>query len=272
MRSQNENRLARTSLLLAALWVLVPSFTFGQALDTETDSMDAWRARLHERLDQTLARLNTLTPEPQETLVVKRSAIEESPDPFGALPQFSTRRRKAGWSPVAAILSQYGLPPQLLSVVEVESGFNPSALSPKGARGLWQLMPETARRYGLVVEPGRDERLDPLKSTSAAARYLKDLYGRFQDWPLALAAYNAGEGRVQQSLARLAARDFWTLRRSAALPEETLRYVPAVLTQAGAPLTAPLFTPREEAHFRPPQPWTSFSEPRVVYARTFPAL
>jgi membrane-bound lytic murein transglycosylase D len=126
------------------------------------------------------------------------------------------------------------LPAQLVSVAAVESGFDARALSPKGARGLWQLMPETARRYGLLVDSRRDERLDPVKSTHAAAQYLKDLHAQFADWPLTLAAYNAGEGRVERALERLGARDFWTLSRVAALPDETRRYVPAVLARVTA--------------------------------------
>jgi soluble lytic murein transglycosylase-like protein len=131
------------------------------------------------------------------------------------------------------ILRTQGLPPQLISVVAVESGFKPWALSPKGALGLWQLMPETARRYGLVVNEARDDRRDPAKSTHAAAQYLKDLYGQFGSWPLALAAYNAGEVRVQNAIDRFQTRDFWTLSAKLALPDETRRYVPAVLIKAG---------------------------------------
>ncbi|HEX7962607.1 MAG TPA: lytic transglycosylase domain-containing protein, partial [Terriglobales bacterium] len=72
----------------------------------------------------------------------------------------------------------------------------------KGARGLWQFMPETARRYGLVVSESRDERMEITKSSRAAARYLRDLYKQFGDWRLALAAYNAGEQLVEQGVAR----------------------------------------------------------------------
>ncbi|MBI4165533.1 MAG: lytic transglycosylase domain-containing protein [Acidobacteria bacterium] len=140
---------------------------------------------------------------------------------------------------ISRILQDSGLPPVLTSVVAVESAFNPLALSPKGARGLWQLMPATARRYGLKVEWNDDERTNPLKSTRAAAAYMKDLFAQFQDWPLALAAYNAGEDRVARAMTRTGARDFWTLRRRGALPEETLHYVPTVLEKLVDPPDAP---------------------------------
>ena len=102
---------------------------------------------------------------------------------------------------IGKALAEYGLPQWLTSVVVVESGGNPNALSPKGARGLWQLMPQTARRYGLRVDDGVDERLDPMKSTYAAVRYLHDLYGTFQEWPLTLAASAGCYDRRNQRLA-----------------------------------------------------------------------
>lgn len=133
------------------------------------------------------------------------------------------------WEPmIRQILESKGLPAELLAVPLVESGFNPSAVSPKGARGLWQLMPETARHFGLRVDAVLDERTDPLRSTVAAISYLKDLYGSLGSWPLALAAYNAGLGRVVGAIQR-GAPNFTSMAARRLLPEETLRYVPLVL-------------------------------------------
>lgn len=115
----------------------------------------------------------------------------------------------------------------MAAVVLVESGGQSTALSPKGARGLWQFMPDTARLYGLVVTASLDERLDPYKSTRAAGRYLRDLYTQFGDWALALAAYNAGEDTVQRAVERTSTREFSSI--AGRLPVETQHYVPAVL-------------------------------------------
>ena len=131
---------------------------------------------------------------------------------------------------LSPILEREGVPQEIASVVVVESGGRTTALSPKGALGLWQLMPDTARRYGLVVTPSRDERLDIEKSTGAAAHYLRDLYQQFGSWPLALAAYNAGEQALQRAIARAGTRDFVQISSLRLLPQETRNYVPAVLS------------------------------------------
>lgn len=127
---------------------------------------------------------------------------------------------------VRAAFAAEGVPPDLAWLAEAESTFNPTARSPVGAKGLYQLMPATARELGLsTLLP--DERTHPEKSARAAARYLKQLHGRFHDWPLALAAYNAGPGRVRRTLDAKNARTFAEI--APALPAETRMYVPKVL-------------------------------------------
>jgi len=125
------------------------------------------------------------------------------------------------------ILHEKGIPDEIAALVLVESAGQPTALSPKGARGIWQFMPDTARRYGLVVSADIDERTEVAKSTVAAAGYLHDLYQRFGDWRLAFAAYNAGEQAVERAVARTGHGDFSRIDRG--LPVETRNYVPAVM-------------------------------------------
>ncbi len=124
-----------------------------------------------------------------------------------------------------AAFVQAGVPAELAWLAEAESSFNPVARSPIGAKGLFQFMPETARALGLSTFLP-DERTDPGKAAAAAARYLKMLHGRFGSWPLALAAYNAGEGRVSRTLTRRRATDFAGIAGD--LPAETRMYVPKV--------------------------------------------
>ena len=118
-----------------------------------------------------------------------------------------------------------GVPAELAWLAEAESSLNPAARSPSGAKGLFQFMPETAQSLGLSTFLP-DERTNPEKSGHAAARYLRTLHARFGDWPLALAAYNAGEGRVSRALTKKGVKDFAGV--AAALPAETRMYVPKV--------------------------------------------
>lgn len=129
---------------------------------------------------------------------------------------------------IRQVFRQKGLPEDLAFTAMVESGFNPVAVSRAGAKGLWQFMEQTARRYGLRVDQWVDERLDPVKSTEAAADYLKDLFTQFGHWFLALAAYNAGELKVARAVERSRSNDFWTIARGRWLLEETKQFVPQV--------------------------------------------
>jgi membrane-bound lytic murein transglycosylase D len=132
-------------------------------------------------------------------------------------------RRSGKYSPVVSrILQEEGLPPEILNLALIESGFNPNAHSRAHAVGMWQFIESTGRIYGLRVDWWIDERKDPVKSTRAAAHYLRDLYRALDSWPLALAAYNCGQGGVERAMQRAHSCDFWDLR----LKRETSNYVP----------------------------------------------
>jgi membrane-bound lytic murein transglycosylase D len=127
------------------------------------------------------------------------------------------------------ILVRYGLPEDLVYVALIESGFSPKAYSVAKASGPWQFISATGRRYGLRIDWWADERRDAEKSTHAAASYLRDLYGMFDSWPLATAAYNAGEGKIQRAVTRYKSDDFAELIRHGYLKQETKDYVPKML-------------------------------------------
>jgi membrane-bound lytic murein transglycosylase D len=127
---------------------------------------------------------------------------------------------------VENIFAEFHLPSDLLYLSLVESGFNPYAYSRARATGPWQFMKGTAKVYGLRVDSYVDERRDPIKSTVAAARYLRDLYDLFGTWPLAMAAYNAGEGKVMRALQKAQAESFSDIAKTRLIRRETKEYVP----------------------------------------------
>lgn len=142
-------------------------------------------------------------------------------------------QRLAFYRPMMArIFREEGVPEWLLAVGFVESTYNTGALSPAQALGIWQFIPGTGARFGLQRTAWTDERQHPEKSTRAAARYLRGLYALFGDWPLALASYNWGEGRVARLIRRTGVRDFWTMSARGWLPLETANYVPSILASA----------------------------------------
>jgi|GEM_PF-254143 len=131
---------------------------------------------------------------------------------------------------VRAVLTSFNLPPDLIVLPFIESGYNSMAYSHAGAGGMWQFMPYTGRRFGLTVDWWEDERRNPYKATVAAAKYLTVLYQMFGDWHLALAAYNAGEGKVSRAMAKSGQTDFFDLAKNPALlKQETRHYVPKFL-------------------------------------------
>jgi len=129
---------------------------------------------------------------------------------------------------IRQVMRSRGLPEDLAYTAMIESGFKADAVSRVGAKGMWQFMAATARRYGLRVDSWVDERYDPEKSTHAAAAYLRDLYNQFGSWSLAQAAYNAGEVKILRAMQKTGSSDFWTLAESRHLRRETKDFVPQI--------------------------------------------
>ena len=139
-------------------------------------------------------------------------------------------RRKGKYDDmIARVLREEGVPQDLIYLAQAESAFQPLALSRAGARGIWQFVQWRGNEYGLKRTWWVDERMDPEKATRAAAQHLRDLYGLFGDWYLAIAAYNCGPGNVQKGVERTGYADFWELYKRNVLPRETKNYVPIIL-------------------------------------------
>ena len=145
--------------------------------------------------------------------------------------RFEEGLKRSGWylDMIRQIFREEGLPEDLAYMAHVESSYKPYAYSRAKAKGVWQFISGTARRYGLRRDWWIDERSDPEMATRAAAAYLRDLYDMFGDWHLAMAAYNAGEARVQRAIARTGSKDFWRIAETSRLRLETRNYVPAIL-------------------------------------------
>lgn len=153
-------------------------------------------------------------------------------------PQFAIwLDRKTKYEPmISAKLTERDMPQDLIYLAMIESGFNPTAKSPKAAGGLWQFISETGQRYGLTVNKKVDERNHPDKATDAALSYLSDLHDRFGSWYLAAAAYNTGENRVGRLMRQVTGQEKGTdadyYRISSLLPKETREYVPMMIAAA----------------------------------------
>lgn len=124
------------------------------------------------------------------------------------------------------ILKENDVPEEIVFLPLIESGFSPHAYSSARAAGYWQFIASTGKHYGLEINWWKDERRDPVKSTVAAANYLKDLYRMFGSWNLAMAAYNAGEGKILRALNKTKTDDYWSLLNTRYIKNETKNYVP----------------------------------------------
>ena len=201
------------------------------SLSSETGAVE----RLDERRNDATVRVPPGLPVPTYPVVVN-APVEALIDHFVA----KDRERFGMWISrsgrylpmIQRIFRERGLPEELAYTAMIESGFSPRAVSRVGAKGMWQFMEATGRRYGLVIDRWIDERLDPVKSTMAAAEYLGDLYGLFGHWFLAQAGYNAGENRVGRAIQRAQTSDFWALTQTRHLPDETKLFVPQILAAA----------------------------------------
>lgn len=130
---------------------------------------------------------------------------------------------------IASRINARGLPIELMVLPVVESGYNVHAVSPKGAGGMWQIMIETARYKGLVINEWVDERFDFFKSTDAALDVVQENHMYFRDWLLTFAAYNCGPGKLKDAIRRAGTNDFWELLDKGVLPSETEHYVIQIL-------------------------------------------
>ena len=229
----------RIGLIGTVLWA-VPSCLWSQA-SSSSQQAHTGTAALFAGFDDLLTRAaDTLidsaadaTPSTTAKAIVDEAPLTAQPRPLlDQASTLATARLDLLRPAVEPILTSHGVPANLAAVILIESGVRATALSPKGARGLWQLMPDTARRYGLSVNDLEDDRLDLFRSTEAAARYLHDLYAQFGDWRLALAAYNTGEANVGSAILRAHTQNFDRLSDLRLLPLETRNYVPRVLAAA----------------------------------------
>lgn len=170
--------------------------------------------------------------------------------------------RSARYIPIMRdIFREKNLPEDLVYVAMIESGFNPYAVSWARAVGPWQFMPNTGKLYGLKIDWWVDERKDPIKSTFAAAEHLKDLHNLFGSWPLAMASYNAGAGKVQRAVLRTRSEDFWDLKASRYIRRETKNYVPKYMA-------ATIIAKDPESYGFAVQPYDLFVYDEVILAES----
>ncbi len=157
---------------------------------------------------------------------------------------------------VQSALTEARLPKELFYLAFIESSYVNHATSQVSAVGIWQFMESTAKRFGLRVNGAMDERKHPVSSTYAAIRYLEFLHSRFNSWYLAIAAYNAGEGRIRKAIKDGRSTDFWTLADRGALPKETMEYLPKFLAATSIAFHLDHFGFTE---IKPPYQWPKVS-------------
>jgi membrane-bound lytic murein transglycosylase D len=233
------NKACSLLVLKRALFVSVILFATGCSfIGVNSDiSDDNQQATLEELL-------KSKVDEPRASLYLPPPKINQLPEPnLDVTPEVKHHMRAYGghrarfiqsaleqrdkhYPLLVQIFEDEGVPATMLNLALIESGFRNEARSPVGAVGMWQFMKSTAKLYGLKVGLFVDERKDPILSTIAAARHLRDLYNQYGDWHLVLAAYNAGTGGLDRALSRSGHRNFWQVARSGVLTRQTAEFVP----------------------------------------------
>lgn len=239
------------SLLFFSLLIVLPVYASGPVQDKSTEPTVAVTTVLQEKENNTIPLRDSVPQTPEDKNVTPIFGVQ-----MGKAPSISSyssneiavkavekniglfreriKERFSLWlsrsgkylNIMQEILKKNNIPEDLVFLSLIESGFNPYAYSIARAVGPWQFIASTAKRYGLTVDWWRDERRDPVKSTEAAANYLKDLYEMFGSWNLAMAAYNAGEGKILKALKRSKSDDYWSLLKTKYIRNETKDYVP----------------------------------------------
>ena len=184
--------------------------------------------KLKERAEQAAKSVSHDLPLTVNDVVVSYLNFFQTPR-GRAIVETGLRRKGKYQEMIARVFKEEGVPQDLIYLAQAESAFQPLALSRAGARGIWQFVQWRGNEYGLKRSWWVDERLDPEKATRAAAQHLRDLYGLYGDWYLAMAAYNCGPGNVQKGIERTGYADFWELYKRNVLPKETKNYVPIIL-------------------------------------------
>jgi len=242
--------------LTTALYVFLLGISvFSQADSTKVDSLFSWEEQyliwcqqsscvssdtsLWNGIGETSLELDTAIMKERLSILDRTSDLDLRWNPVAHTRiAYYVKRRKQGIGTMLGRAPQYfplfeemldreGLPLELKYLTVVESGLNPEARSHAGARGLWQFMYYTAKAEGLRIDSYIDERKDPRRATEAACKHLKRLYNRYDDWYLALAAYNSGSGNVNKAIRRSGKKNYWEVRPF--LPKETRNYVPNLL-------------------------------------------
>ena len=208
---------------LLSLWYVHKSMLKGDTVSFNMDSVHFRSSVTDKEYLQRLADMNSFITlpfnEPVRNYIILYS--EKMPTKMSSMLALSQY-----YFPIfEEIFDRYGLPKELKYMAVIESAFNPVAVSRAGAKGMWQFMYNTAKMYGLTINSFVDERLDPVKSADAAARYMRDAYRIFGDWNLAISSYNCGSGNVNKAMRRSGSREFWPVYNY--LPRETRGYVPA---------------------------------------------